>query len=303
MNREAIPIETIVSQVKHIEIRARKLIEDRLINNYHSIFKGKGIEFNESRNYLPGDDIRDIDWNVTARMNEPYIKTYIEERQLTVIFAVDISSSTSFGISKSKRQKFAEIVAFLGFTSFFNNDKCGLILFSNDIEKYIPAKRDYSHLLRIIRDSWHYVGKNKATSLTRSFKSIFDLLKKKSVIFVISDFLDSGYEKSLLSLSKKHDVIPIVVRDFYEEKINFSEIKFPFINKLNFLLDIKDSETEYKDIIKFSFPYYQTKIDKYKEYYEKIFKKYSLDFAELYTDEDFKPLELMLKRRLYKLRH
>ncbi|MCX7820541.1 MAG: DUF58 domain-containing protein [Brevinematales bacterium] len=298
-----LPIEQIISQVKHIEIKAKKLIEDNLISNYHSIFKGKGIEFNETRNYLPGDDIRDIDWNVTARMNEPYIKTYIEERQLTVIFAVDTSASNYFGILKSKRQRIAEIVAFLGFASFFNNDKCGLILFSNDIEKYVPARKNYSHLLRIIRDSWYFEGENKSTSLSKSLKSIFDLLKKKAVIFILSDFLDSGYENALLSLSKKHDVIPIVIRDNFEENIELKNIEIPFIQKMNILFDIKDSETDYKDTIKIDFPEYKTRISNYREYYKKIFKKLSLDFTETYTDENFKPIELMLRKRLFKLRH
>lgn len=298
-----LPIEEIISKVKHIEIKAKKLIEDNLISNYHSIFKGKGIEFNETRNYLPGDDIRDIDWNVTARMNEPYIKTYIEERQLSIIFAVDTSASNLFGVFKAKRQRMAEIVAFLGFTSFFNNDKCGLILFSNDVEKYIPVRKNYSHLLRIIRDSWYFEGKSKATSLSKSLRSIFDLLKKKSVIFILSDFLDSGYENALLSLSKKHDVIPVVVKDNFEENINFQNMNFPFLEKMNILFEIKDSETDYADTIKVNFPEYKTRISNYREYYTKIFKRLSLDFIETYTDEDFKPIELMLRRRLFKLRH
>ncbi len=303
MTESNLPIEQIISQVKHIEIKAKKLIEDTMISNYHSIFKGKGIEFNETRNYFPGDDIRDIDWNVTARMNEPYIKTYIEERQLNVIFAVDVSGSNYFGVLKSKRQRIAEIVAFLGFISFFNNDKSGLILFSNDIEKYIPTRKNYSHLLRIIRDSWYFEGKSKSTSLSKSLRSIFDLLKKKAVIFIISDFLDSGYENILLSLSKKHDVIPIVVKDNFEEKIDCYNINIPFIEKMNFLFEVKDSETDYKDLIKINFPEYRTRIANYREYYTKIFKKLSLDYIETYTDEDFRPVELMLRKRLFKLRH
>jgi len=294
-----IPIQQIVSQVKHLEIKARKLIEDTLISEYHSIFKGKGIEFHEVRNYEPGDDIRDIDWNVTARMKEPFVKTYIEERQLTVIFAVDVSLSNSFGIIKSKRQRIAEIVAFLSFISFFNNDKCGLVLFSNDVEKYIPAKRDYSHLLRIIRDSWYFEGKSKITLLSKSFKSIYDIFKKKAVIFILSDFLDTGYEKSLLTLSRKHDVIPIVVHDDFEKVINLN-LKNKIYENFNFLVELQDAETGQIGTFGVHLGEIETKINKYREYYSKVFNKLRLDFLETSTSQDFKPIEILLRKRLFK---
>ncbi|MGC8765908.1 MAG: DUF58 domain-containing protein [Brevinematia bacterium] len=294
-----IPIQQIISQVKHLEIKARKLIEDTLLSEYHSVFKGKGIEFHETRNYLPGDDIRDIDWNVTARMNEPFVKTYIEERQLTIIFALDISNSNSFGVLKSKRQKMAEIVAFLGFTALFNNDRVGLVLFSNDIERYIPPKKKYSHLLRIIRDSWYYNGKNKTTSLSKSFKSIFELFKKKAVIFILSDFLDKGYEKNLLSLAKKHDVIAIVVNDFFEKELSLNLNNIPFANYLKIMLELKDSETERTDIIKLD-KTYTTRIKAFQDYYRSIFKKCGLDYAEVDTSDNLLPVELILKKRVYK---
>ncbi len=299
MEKFNIPIQKIISQVKHLEIKARKLIADTLISEYHSIFKGKGMEFYETRNYLPGDDIRDIDWNVTARMNEPFVKTYIEERQLTVIFAVDISGSNNFGVVKPKRQKIAEIVALLGFTAFFNNDRTGLVLFSNDIEKYIPPRKNYSHLLRIIRDSWYYTGENRTTSLSRVFKSIFELFKKRAVIFILSDFLDTGYEKNLLSLSKKHDVIPIVITDIYEKEIALNLKNFPFANYAKILLEFKDSETDNTGLITLN-QTFKTKIERYEDYYRKVFKRCALDYAEVDTSDDLLPIELMLKRRLYK---
>jgi uncharacterized protein (DUF58 family) len=303
LREQEIPIQQIISYVKHLEIKARKLIEDTLISEYHSVFKGKGIEFHETRQYQIGDDIRDIDWNVTARMNEPYIKTYIEERQLSVIFAVDVSSSTYFGTHKSKRQRMAEVVALLGFTSFFNNDRAGLVLFSKEIEKYVPPKKNYSHLLRIIRDSWYYQPVYKTTSLSGSLKEINELFKKRVVIFLLSDFLDSGYEKQLISLSKKHDLIPVVIHDKLEEEIVLKQNgkKFEFLNKLPVFLEFEDSELNLSDSV-FYTGTYVSNLEKYRNYYISLFKKLQLDFVELYTDDNFKPIELMLKKRMYRIR-
>ncbi len=297
--QKEIPIQQIISKVKHLEIRARKIVQDTLSSEYHSVFKGRGIEFNEVRNYFPGDDVRDIDWNVTARMNEPYVKTYIEERQLTVIFAVDVSASGYFGSGKSKREIMAEAVALLGFASFFNNDKAGLILFSEDIEKVIPPRKNYSHLLRIIRDTWYYEAGHKGTSLTRSFGSIHSLLKKKAIIFILSDFMDTGYEKPLLGLSKKHETIPIVASDPLEEKLSLPltlKQRFP----LPVLFDIEDMETEKQKTIDLESSQ-ATEIEKYRKYYRNIFKKLSLDYTEINSEMDyFKRIELMLRRRMQK---
>ncbi len=273
MKEQEIPIQQIISRVKHLEIRARKLVQDTLSSEYHSVFKGRGIEFNEVRNYLPEDDVRDIDWNVTARMIEPYIKTYIEERQLTVIFAVDISASSFFGSGKSKREMMAEVTALLGFASFFNNDRAGLILFSQDIEKVIPPLKNYSHLLRIIRDSWYYEAVNRGTSLSRSFLSIYSMLKKKAIIFILSDFLDAGYDKALLGLSRKHEIIPVVVMDSLEERIDIEPLKKEgVLSKIPVLFDIEDIETNSVRTVDMSLHKY-TEIHKYQDYYRRLFKK------------------------------
>ena len=303
MAEQGISIQQIISHVKHLEIKARKLIEDTLISEYHSVFKGKGVEFYETRQYEIGDDIRDIDWNVTARMNEPYVKTYIEERQLSVIFAVDVSSSTYFGTQKSKRQRMAEVVALLGFTSFFNNDRAGLVLFSKEIEKYIPPKKNYSHLLRIIRDTWYYQPIYKTTSLSGSLKKINELFKKRVVIFLISDFLDSGYEKQLISIAKKHDLIPVVIHDKFEEEIILSgkSKKIEFLKRLPVFLEFEDSELNLCDSVFYTGDYV-TGLTKYREYYINLFKKFQLDFVQLYTDDNFKPIEIMLKKRMYRIR-
>jgi len=299
-NNSEIPIQQILSKVKHLEIRARKLVQDTLSSEYHSVFKGRGIELHEVRNYYPEDDVRDIDWNVTARMNEPYVKTYIEERQLTVLFAVDISSSCYFGRKKSKREIMAEISALLGFASFFNNDRSGLILFSEDIEKFIPPAKNYSHLLRIIRDVWYYEAKNRGTNLNKSFSSIYHLLKKKAIIFILSDFIDTGYEKPLLGLSNRHEVIPIVIHDTLEEEIKFSIPHFIHKLKLPVLLEFEDIEAGQIKTIEYQ-KSYETEIQKIKKYYRDIFKKYGLAYTEVDESTDyFKKIELLLRRRMKK---
>ena len=302
MKNNDIPINQIISKVKHLEIRAKKLVQDTLSNEYHSVFKGRGIEFNEVRNYLPGDDIRDIDWNVTARMIDPYVKTYIEERQLTVFFAIDISASSYFGSGKSKREIMAEITALLGFASLFNNDRAGLILFSMDIEKVIPPQRNYSHLLRIIRDSWYYEAQNRGTNLSKSFLSIYSMLKKKAIIFILSDFIDTGYEKALFGLSRKHEVIPIVVNDSMEENLGFKTRGFDdnkenVLKNLPVLIDLEDMELNTTLTIDLNINR-DTEIQKYRKYYRKIFKNFGLDYAEVNNKIDyFKTIEFLLRKR------
>lgn len=299
-NNLEIPIQQILSRVKHLEIRARKLVQDTLSSEYHSVFKGRGIELHEVRNYYPEDDVRDIDWNVTARMNEPYVKTYIEERQLTVLFAVDISSSSYFGTKKSKREIMAEISALLGFASFFNNDRAGLILFSEDIERFIPPAKNYSHLLRIIRDIWYFEAKKRGTNLNQSFNSIYHILKKKAIIFILSDFIDTGYEKPLLGLSNRHEVIPIVIHDTFEK-----EIKIPFsdfIRKLNLpvLFEFEDIESGQIKTVEYK-KFQTTEINRIKKYYRNLFAKYGLDYTEVDESTDyFKKIELLLRKRMKK---
>lgn len=290
--QEEIPINQIISRVKHLEIRARKLVQDTLQSDYHSVFKGRGIEFDEVRDYFPGDDVRDIDWNVTARMGQPYIKTYIEERQLTVVFAVDISGSTFFGSQVSKRRIMAEIVALLGFASFFNNDRAGLALFSTDLEKVVPPKKNNSHLLRIIRDTWYFIPEYRGTNLSVSLKGISNMLKKKAIIFLLSDFLDTNYDKALLGLAKKHEVIPIVVHDSMEDRV---DIDLP--NNMPVLIDIEDIELNTTRTIDLAV-HQNSEIEKYRNYYRRIFKKLGLDYVEVNEKIDyFKQIELMLRRR------
>ncbi len=290
-----IPINHIVRKVKHLVIRARKLVQDSLQSDYHSVFKGQGIEFNDVRPYLPGDDIRNIDWKVTARMNEAFTRTYIEERQLTVIFAVDISGSTDFGSDRSKREIMAEIVSLLGFASFFNNDKAGLILFSDDIEKMIPPQKNQSHLFRIIRDTWYMPAQSSGTNIEHSLNKLNNILKKRAVVFLLSDFLDEGYKKGLGSLARKHDVIPIVVNDHLE-----SQWTQDIFHSFPVLMEVQDAETGQSRSLDLNHRR-QSNLGYYRDYYEKLFRSLGLDYLEIDDQVDyFRKIELLLKKRLKK---
>ena len=204
----------ILKKVKQVEIRTRGLVNDLFGGEYHSVFKGRGMAFSEVREYQPGDDIRLIDWNVTARNGSPFIKIFEEERELTVYLLVDISKSGEFGSQNQLKQEFgAEIASVLGFSAIKNNDKVGLILFSNDIEKYVVPKKGKSHVLRVIRELLYNKTKDNKTSIKNALDYLLKVAKRKSVIFLISDFIDDDYWASLKIVNRKHDLIGIRLFD------------------------------------------------------------------------------------------
>ena len=204
----------ILKKVKQVEIRTRGLVNDLFGGEYHSVFKGRGMAFSEVREYQPGDDIRLIDWNVTARYGSPFIKIFEEERELTVYLLVDISKSGEFGSQNQLKQEFgAEIASVLGFSAIKNNDKVGLILFSNDIEKYVVPKKGKSHVLRVIRELLYNKAKGNKTSIKNVLDYLLKVAKRKSVVFLISDFIDDNYWSSLKIVNRKHDLIGIRLFD------------------------------------------------------------------------------------------
>ena len=204
----------ILKKVKQVEIRTRGLVNDLFGGEYHSVFKGRGMAFSEVREYQPGDDIRLIDWNVTARNRTPFIKIFEEERELTVYLLVDISKSGEFGSQNQLKQEFAaEIASVLGLSAIKNNDKVGLILFSNDVEKYVVPKKGKSHVLRVIRELLYTTPKNNKTSIKNALDYLLKVAKRKSVVFLISDFIDDDYWSSLKIVNKKHDLIGIRLFD------------------------------------------------------------------------------------------
>ncbi len=209
----------IIKQVRKIEISTKKLVDGIITGNYHSVFKGQGIEFSEIREYNPGDDIRTIDWKVTARFNHPFIKEFIEERNLRMFFAFDVSGSGSFGNNISKKRKAIELIASLMFAALRNNDKVGLFLFTDNVEKFIPARKGRRHILKLISTIVSYEPQSKKTNLNNSLSYVSKVIKKRSILFIISDFYSSDFSKPLKILRNKNDVIAINISDLREKEI------------------------------------------------------------------------------------
>ncbi|MAL59098.1 MAG: DUF58 domain-containing protein [Flavobacteriaceae bacterium] len=210
----------LLKKVRKIEIKTRRLSDHVFGGEYHSTFKGRGMTFSEVRQYQFGDDVRSIDWNVTARYNEPYVKVFEEERELTMMLMADISGSEFFGTKNQfKNEIVTEIAATLAFSAMQNNDKIGLILFSDQIELFIPPKKGKSHVLRIIRELLEFQPKSNKTDLAQALKYLTNVMKKKAIVFVLSDFITDGYADTLKIVSGKHDVTGIRVYDEKEEQI------------------------------------------------------------------------------------
>jgi uncharacterized protein (DUF58 family) len=201
-------------KVRLLEIQARHLVNDIFSGEYESVFKGRGVEFAEVREYQPGDDVRAIDWNVTARRGTPYVKQFAEERELTVILAVDGSASTRFGTQGAlKRERAAEVAAVLGLAASRNNDRAGALLFAEGIELYLPPKKGKTHVLRLVRDILSFDPPARGTDLAGAIRFLTRVLHRRAVVFLLSDFLDQGYEKPLAALAVRHDVVALVLGD------------------------------------------------------------------------------------------
>ena len=210
----------LLKKVRKIEIKTRRLSDHIFGGEYHSTFKGRGMTFSEVRQYQFGDDVRSIDWNVTARYNEPYVKVFEEERELTMMLMVDVSGSELFGTSNQfKKEIITEISATLAFSALQNNDKVGLILFSDEVELFIPPKKGKSHVLRIIRELLEFHPKSNETNLAEALKFLTNVMKKKAIVFVLSDFIADDYDNTLRIVGNKHDVTGIRVYDEREETI------------------------------------------------------------------------------------
>lgn len=214
-------VKEILRTIKKLEIKTNKPVEGLISGEYHSVFKGMGIEFSEVREYTPGDDIRTIDWNVTARYNMPYVKEFIEERDLNVYIVFDVSASNNFGFEKSKKELGFEIAASIMFSALRNNDNVGLCLFTDHIEKFIKPRKGKFHILRILRELVYYVPKSRLTDINKTLTALNNIIKRKSILFIISDFIDSpkNFEKPLKFLKNRHDVILISLNDLRDVEI------------------------------------------------------------------------------------
>lgn len=214
-----IPSE-ILRTVRRIEIRTRRLVNDVLAGEYHSVFKGRGMEFEEVREYEPGDDVRSIDWNVTARTGAPHVKRYREERELTVLLMVDVSPSGAFGTSGRQKNELAtEVSALLAFSAIRNNDRVGLVLFTDRVEKYIPPKKGREHVLRLIRDLLAFEPEGTGTNLSEALDFVGRVQRRRAVVFLLSDFLGEDYEQALRSVNRRHDLVTMSVTDPLEVEI------------------------------------------------------------------------------------
>jgi len=204
----------VIRRVKRLEIRTRRLVEESLAGSYHSVFRGRGMEFSEVREYVPGDDVRTIDWNVTARTGEPYVKRFAEERELTVMLLVDASASGRFGSARAtKIETAAEIAALLAFSAIRNNDRVGLLLFTDRIELYLPPRKGKEHALRVLRECLTLAPEGRGTHIAGALGYLQRVVTKRAVAFLISDFQDEGYERILRVVARKHDLVTISVTD------------------------------------------------------------------------------------------
>jgi uncharacterized protein (DUF58 family) len=222
-----------LKKIRRIEIRARRLVANIFLGEYHSVFRGKGIEFSEVRQYEPGDDVRAIDWNVTARMGTPYIKKYIEERELTVMLVVDVSASSLFtSAALSKRELAAEVAATLAFAAVANGDRVGLLAFSDEIELFVPPGKDRRHVLRIIRELLYLQPHGRGTDIGSALAYLARIVRRRAIVFVLSDFFDEGYETQLRAAAVRHEVIALTLNDPRESSL-------PDVG----LLEVEDAET------------------------------------------------------------
>ena len=282
----------LLKKVRRIEIKTRGLTKHIFAGEYHSAFKGRGIAFSEVREYQYGDDIRSIDWNVTARFNHPYIKIFEEERELTVMLLVDVSGSGSFGTATAfKRDIMTEIAAVLSFSAIFNNDKIGVIFFSDKVEKFIPPLKGRKHILRIIRELLDFKPESNLTKLDEPLRYLTNAIKKRCTAFIISDFMAPDFEEALRIASNKHDIVALKIYDPAEKSL-------PDIG----MVKITDSESGKEKWIdttsKFTRQEYERWWNEHIGTLTTIFRRCGVDSSIISTDEDYvKPLMKLFKTR------
>jgi len=286
----------IIKKIRRIEITTSKLVTDMLAGQYESVFKGRGIEFDEVREYQPGDEIRSIDWNVTARMGHPYIKKYIEERQLTVMILLDASGSSYFGTSKRlKSELAAEVSAVLAFAAIQNKDRVGLIIFTDRIEKFIPPRKGLQHVLRVIREALYFKPKSRGTDIAGAMKYLDSVTTRRAVTFIISDFFAKNFKKPLSIASKRHDVVAITITDPREQALpNAGIVELEDAEKGTiFLIDTSKTALREK---------YASRAARLAEERRELFGSINVDHIDIQTDkpyiEEFIKFFKMRKRRI-----
>ncbi len=284
--------QEIFKKVRKIEIKTRGLSNQIFSGEYHSVFKGRGMAFSEVREYQFGDDIRNIDWNVTARFNHPFIKIFEEERELTVMLVIDVSGSNNFGTqSQLKQEVITEIAAVLSFSAIQNNDKVGVIFFSDKIEKFIPPKKGTTHILRIIRELIDFKAENKGTNISEALRYLTNAIKKKATVFVISDFMDERMEKAIQIAKYKHDLMAIRITDEREKEI-------PDVGMVR-MLDAETGKTMWVDTSSSKVrKLYATRVATKTASLDTMFARFGVDMVKIYTGKDYViPLMNLFKKR------
>jgi len=271
----------LIKKIRQIQIYTSRAVNASFAGQYESVFKGRGMQFDEVREYTPGDDIRTIDWNVTARTGKPYIKRFIEEREMTVMFAVDLSASGDFGtVNKMKNELAAEFCAVLAFAATKNNDKVGLLIFTDRIELYIPPKKGLRHMLRLIRELLYFKMHKRRTNIPQALDYLAKVLCKRATVFLVSDFIETDFKKPLSLLNKRHDVIAVSVRDR-------AEIALPGIG----LIEFADAETGQTILIdtsskKFRNQYSSTSAERFDEL-KNMLRMINVDCIDINTEKSY----------------
>lgn len=287
----------ILKKVKRIEIQTRGLVNDVFSGEYHSVFKGRGMEFAEVREYQIGDDVRTIDWNVTARMGHPFVKVFDEERELTVMLLVDVSSSGEFGtVEQMKGEIAAEICALLAFSAIKNNDKVGLIIFSDTVEKYVAPKKGKSHVLRVVREILYHEPQGHQTNIAEALEFLSRVTSRRAVVFLVSDFISSGYEKAMQIANKRHDLVAITISDP-------REMELPNVG----FIELEDAETGETLLVDTSnAAIRQEFFSRNRELVDersKLFRSMNVDHIDIRTNESyFEPLIRFFRMRAKRFR-
>ena len=282
----------IIKKIKQIEIRTSNIINTVFAGEYQSVFKGRGMEFDEVREYQQGDDVRTIDWNVTARMGAPFVKRYVEERELTVMLLVDASSSGQFGTFEQMKGEIAtELCAVLAFSAIKNNDKVGLIIFTDKVEKYVPPKKGKRHVLRVIRELLYFKPEKPATDINCALEYLSRVVNRKSVVFIVSDFISPDYSSALRIANRRHDVITVTITD--PREVTMPDIGF---------VELEDAETGESMLVDTSDPVFRQAFTgrnaKQQQARDKLFKSINVDVIDIMTDQSYiDPLMKFFKMR------